>query len=91
LLLITYAIVLLIGEAIRDVRYAEVAPDAINLFTEPDQSVSPKCIRSQTYLLNSNGTDVTIIALCARFLRASYTFLLILISAKRSDLLSEVQ
>lgn len=42
LLLITYAIGLLIGEAIRDVRYAQVDPNAIDLFTEPHQPVSPK-------------------------------------------------
>ncbi len=36
LMLITYAIAVLIGEAIRDVRYAGVSPDQLDLNLEPD-------------------------------------------------------
>lgn len=36
LMLITYAIAVLIGEAIRDVRYAGVSPDQLDLYQQPD-------------------------------------------------------
>jgi len=42
LVLITYAIGFLIGEAIRDVRYAGVPPDAVDLHTVPDHPASTK-------------------------------------------------
>ena len=42
LVLITYAIALLVGEAIRDVRYAGITPDAVDLQTSPDLPRSSK-------------------------------------------------
>jgi hypothetical protein len=42
LVLITYAIALLVGEALRDVRYAGVDPEAVDLYTNPDLPKSSK-------------------------------------------------
>jgi hypothetical protein len=42
LYLITFAIALLIGEAIRDVRFAGVSPEDVNLLNTPDHPISSK-------------------------------------------------
>ena len=42
LLLIAYAIALLVGEAIRDVRYADVKPEKIDLSLNPEVDKSSK-------------------------------------------------
>lgn len=42
LVLITFAISLLVGEAIRDVRYAGIAPEAVDLLSVPDLPKSSK-------------------------------------------------
>ena len=42
LMLITYAIALLVGEAIRDVRYAAVEPEKIDLLLNPEVTKSSK-------------------------------------------------
>jgi hypothetical protein len=42
LMLITYAIALLVGEAIRDVRYAAVAPEAVDLHINPQVAQNSK-------------------------------------------------
>ena len=42
LILITYAIALLVGEAIRDVRLAHVQPDKVDLLNQPETEKSSK-------------------------------------------------
>lgn len=88
MMLITYAISLLVGEAIRDVRYAGVDPDAVNLQTNPKLSKSSKWHSfSGLFILIKRRRRLD----CAGLSRRSYEFSVISCLEIMSDLLSQLE
>jgi hypothetical protein len=72
MVMLAYVITLIVGEAIRDVQYAQIVPDQLNLLVVPAVDKRSRWFCSQALSCCSSSVTVCLIVFCVGFSRLPY-------------------